>query len=57
MGRKPEGRRPLTVAERQARIRIRKAAEAIMLRQALVKIATIRTAKEARAIAAAAIES
>jgi hypothetical protein len=55
MGRRPLGDRPLTVAERQARTRIRKAADAVIMQRALKKISTVRTAKEARGIALAAL--
>ncbi len=56
-GRKPEEDRPLTAAERQARIRVRKATQAECWLLALEQIANIRTAKEARDIATKALNA
>jgi hypothetical protein len=55
MGRHPEGKRALTVAERQARIRARKEEAASEMRRALVRIAHSKTYGEARQIARAAL--
>ena len=55
MGRPALGDRPLTQAERQARQRERKAAEAAGWRDALERIVAARTVREAREIATAAL--
>ena len=55
MPRKPEGGRPLTAAERQARQRARRAERAEAMREALEQIARAVTIREARSIAAAVL--
>jgi hypothetical protein len=55
MPRKPEGERRLTVSERVTRHRQRKTEQAEALRLALERIATVKTAREAREIAASAL--
>lgn len=57
MPRKAEGPRPLTDAERQARQRQRKATRESAMRKALEKIIKATTVREAREIAASALES
>jgi hypothetical protein len=57
MPRRPEGERALTPAERQARIRVRKAAAETEMRLALERIAASKTFGEARQIAQAALGS
>jgi hypothetical protein len=57
MPRRAEGDRPLTPAERQARQREKRAADAAKLRDALARIAEVRTAAEARQIAADALSN
>jgi hypothetical protein len=54
--RKPEGDSPLTAAERQARIRARKADRERELIASLERIITARTIREAREIAAATLD-
>jgi hypothetical protein len=55
MPRKPLGDRPLTLAERSARLRVRRAAKKRELLAALRSIQTARTLGEARQIAASVI--
>lgn len=55
MPRKAEGLRPLTTAERQARIRARKASDLERYLTALEQITVARTAREAREIAVEAL--
>lgn len=55
MPRKSIGDRPLTTAERQARIRARKASDLERYRAALVQIVGARTVREARDIANGAL--
>lgn len=55
MPRKAEGASPLTAAERQARQRARRATQADTWRQALERIVTARTVREARDIASTAL--
>ena len=51
-----KGRNPLTLAQRQALHRQRKAEQIMRLKTALAAIQTARTIKEAREIASAALE-
>lgn len=55
MPRKPEGQKPLTPAERQARQRSRKASREAAMRQALEQILAAQTKREMLQIAAAAL--
>lgn len=55
MARKPEGVRPLTQAERQARQRVRKTSERIRYRSALHLISLAKSIREARKIAMEAL--
>lgn len=57
MARKQLGDRPLTVAERQARQRLRRARQEEALRDALHRIRAAATLQEAQAIAEAALSA
>jgi hypothetical protein len=57
MGRKPEGGHALTTAERQARIRARKASDLERYRAALERIEASTTIRDARSIAGEALRS
>jgi hypothetical protein len=57
MPRPRQGEQPLTAAERQARRRDKLAYEAGRMRGALARIATAKTVREARQIAAKALAS
>lgn len=57
MGRKPQGDRPLSPAQRQARMRVKKRAQSEVWRKALEEITTVRLASEAREIAIEALAS
>lgn len=57
VGRRPQGDKPLTLAERSVRLRQRKAMTISAWRQALEQIRTVKTAREAREIAEAALKT
>jgi hypothetical protein len=56
MSRKPEGDRAMTAAERQARLRDRKATQVEAMRKALTRIQRAKTLQAAQEVAASALQ-